>query len=462
MSGLKYLKESPLVIALVAGIGMFLSTLDSGIINIAIPTLLRQFNAQISTVIWTVTLYTLTLSATILLFGRLADRVGRLQIYRWGLILFSVSSLLCGTSTNIWLLILFRALQGLSAAMMQATAIAIITTRLDEHSVAKAMGIFGMIIGLGPMMGPVLSGFILSTIGWRWIFWLNIPICLVGIVGCKKLAPVKEVLHEKPIDYSNLGLLALSMFSLLLTMSFVGHGIDKFYIAAIITIALLSIYFWLEKRSKHPIIPMQLFKSLKFTASMLGIIAFGGATAVAFMLPPIYLEKLKHFDAWQVGLISLSAPLGIVFSSQISARLVQSVETLIPMLIGLTIMVFALLSLTQIAVDWPVAWLFLLLLFYGVGGGLYQTPCYINLTKQFPSNNQAFIAALTRMIQNLAIAFEAAGAAMFIGLKTQRNKNYLIHGISHGWWLAGIISMIAWITLFIFFVQNRKTNVIRK
>ncbi|WP_264774258.1 MFS transporter, partial [Coxiella burnetii] len=202
MSGLKYLKESPLVIALVAGIGMFLSTLDSGIINIAIPTLLRQFNAQISTVIWTVTLYTLTLSATILLFGRLADRVGRLQIYRWGLILFSVSSLLCGTSTNIWLLILFRALQGLSAAMMQATAIAIITTRLDEHSVAKAMGIFGMIIGLGPMMGPVLSGFILSTIGWRWIFWLNIPICLVGIVGCKKLAPVKEVLHEKPIDYS--------------------------------------------------------------------------------------------------------------------------------------------------------------------------------------------------------------------------------------------------------------------
>lgn len=79
---MKYLKESPLVIALVAGIGMFLSTLDSGIINIAIPTLLRQFNAQISTVIWTVTLYTLTLSATILLFGRLADRVGRLQIYR--------------------------------------------------------------------------------------------------------------------------------------------------------------------------------------------------------------------------------------------------------------------------------------------------------------------------------------------------------------------------------------------
>lgn len=459
---MKYLKESPLTIALVAGIGMFLSTLDSGIINIAIPTLLRQFNAQISTVIWTVTLYTLVISATILLFGRLADRIGRLKIYILGLALFAVSSFLCGASTNIGLLITFRALQGLSAAMMQATAIALITTRLDEHGVAKAMGIFGMIIGLGPMMGPVLGGLILSTIGWRWIFWLNIPICLLGIIACKRLEPVKEDLHEKPIYYSNLGLLALSMFSLLLTMSFVGHGVDKFYIAVIITIVLISTYFWFEKRSRHPIIPLHLFKSLKFTAPMLGVVAIGGATAVAFMLPPLYLEKLKAYEAWQVGLISLSAPLGMVVSSQISARLVRTKGTLMPMLIGLSIMVLALLGLTQIKVDWQVAWLFALLLCYGVGVGLYQTPCYMNLTKQFTINNQAFISSLTRMIQKLAVAFGAGGAAMFIGLKTQLNANDLIHGIAHGWWLASSISILAWITLFILFMRNGKANVVRR
>lgn len=459
---MKYLKESPLTIALVAGVGMFLSTLDSGIINIAIPTLLRQFNAQISTVIWTITLYTLILSATILLFGRLADQFGRMKIYILGLVLFAVSSFLCGASTNIWLLITFRALQGLSAAMMQATAIALITTRLDEQNVAKAMGIFGMIIGLGPMMGPVLGGLILSTIGWRWIFWLNIPICLLGIIGCKKLEPIKEGLHEKPIYYSNLGLLALSMLSLLLTMSFVGHGIDKFYIAAIVTVLLINTYFWFERRSEHPIIPLQLFKSLKFTAPMLGIIAFGGATAVAFMLPPIYLEKLKAYEAWQVGLISLSAPLGIVVSSQISARLVRTKGTLMPMLMGLSIMMLSLLGLTQIKVDWLVVWLFLLLLCYGVGGGLYQTPCYINLTKQFPANNQAFISSLTRMIQNLAIAFEAGGAAMFIGLKTKIDPNALIRGIAHGWWLAASLCILAWVTLVTFFMQNRKQNVVRR
>lgn len=438
-------RESPITLALVAGVGMFLSTLDSGIINIAIPTLIKQFKTPLSTVIWTVTLYTLMLSATILLFGRLADRIGRLRIYIVGLALFAISSLLCGAASNIWMLIGFRAMQGLSAAMMQATAIALITTRLDARGVGKAMGIFGMLLGLGPMMGPVLGGLIISAVGWRWIFWLNIPICLLGIIGCKKLPCIQEELHEQPIYYSTLALLALSMFSLLLTMSLKGHGFELFYMVATVTILLVGIYFWVEKRSDHPVIPLQLFKSLKFSAPMLGIFAFGGATAVAFMLPPLYLEKLRHFQAWQVGLISLSAPLGLVFSSQIAARFVQRVGTLSLMFIGLSIMLVALLSLTQIEVDWRIRWLFLLLLVYGVGGGLYQTPCYINLTQQFPVHSQAFISALTRMIQNLAIAFESGAVAMFIGIKTQSSADYFIHGIQHGWWLAGLICLIAWI-----------------
>ena len=451
--------STPLFLALVAGVGMFLSTLDSGIINIAIPTLLTKFHAQISTVIWTITLYTLMLSATILLFGRLADRIGRLKIYRLGLMLFAITSILCGTSTNIWMLITYRALQGLSAAMMQATAMALITTRLDKAGVTKAMGLFGMIIGLGPMMGPVIGGFILSTLGWRWIFWLNIPICLLGLYGCRQLTPVKEALQPKPIYYLNLILLASSLFSLLLAMSFMGHGLDKFYITAIITILLISIYFWCEKKSAHPIIPIQLFKSLTFTTPLLGVIAFGGATAIAFMLPPLYLEKLRHFQAWQVGLISLSAPLGIVIASQISARLVQKIGTLRPMLLGLSLMLIALLGLTQLQLNWKIIWLFLLLLCYGVGGGFYQIPCYINLTRQFPANEQAFISALTRMIQNLSIAISAGAAAMLIGMKSQQITHYLIHGIRNGWWFAAAMNLIAWILFVIFFIKNKLSHV---
>lgn len=181
MPNVKQLADTPLKLAMVAGVGMFLSTLDSGIINIAVPTLLKYFNTHISVVIWTITLYTLVLSATILLFGRLADQFGRLRV--------------------------------------------------------------------------------------------------------------------------------------------AGKAMPEFYSFGIITVIFISVYLWSEKKDEHPIIPLQLFKAMNFTSPMLGIIAFGGATAVAFILPPLYLEKLRYFQAWQVGLISFSAPLGLVFSSRISARL---------------------------------------------------------------------------------------------------------------------------------------------
>ena len=188
---MKATNDTPLKTALIAGVGMFLSTLDSGIINIAIPTLFNTFKAPLTEVIWTITFYILMLAATILLFGRLAGRWGRLRIYVLGLILFALSSLLCGLANNVAWLIVFRGFQGISAAMLQATSIALITTRLSGATAAKALGIFGVFIGLGPTMRPVVGGLILSTLGWRWIFWLNIPICLLGLYGRKQLAPQK-------------------------------------------------------------------------------------------------------------------------------------------------------------------------------------------------------------------------------------------------------------------------------
>ncbi len=453
-------KDTPFKLASIVGVGIFLSTLDSGIINIAIPSLLKAFGTPISTAIWTVTLYTLVLSASILLFGRLADRLGRLKIYVIGLLLFATSSLLCGAATSISLLIAFRALQGLSAAMMQATSMALITTRLDGADKAKAMGIFGVFIGLGPMMGPVVGGFILSLLNWRWIFWLNIPICLLGLYGCSKLTKVKEELHKIPMHYFNLVLLVLSLFSLLLTMNYLSNRNTNATIVLSIAVGLLACYLFAELKAKHPVIDLSLFKKLNFTAPMIGIIAFGGATAVAFMLPPLYFEQLRGFAAWQVGLISLSAPLGIIFSARLSAKLVAITGTLPLMLTGIGLMSLALLALTQIQLTWPVYWIFILLLCYGLGGGLFQTPCYLNITAQFAANRQAFISALIRMIQNLAIAFESAGAAMLISFQSHGHKASLdlLTGIQHAWWLAVTIAFIAALILTRNFLSGRNSH----
>ena len=449
-------QEPPLKLALIAGVGMFLSTLDSGIINVAIPGLIKAFSTDISTVIWTVTLYTLILSSTIIFWGHLADKKGRLKIYTIGLILFAISSLLCGASLNIEQLIIFRGLQGLSAAMMQATAIAMITTRLQGNDAAKAMGIMGMLLGLGPTLGPVVGGLILSSIGWRWIFWINIPICLIGLYGCKQLTKTGEVLHSSRINYVNLILLSVSLFSILILLNKMSNNLNYQWIL-IITAILLLIYFITEYRSKNRLIPLSYFKQLKFAAPILGIFAFGGASSVAFILPPLYFEKIKLFSAWQVGLLCLAAPVGLVISARVVAKFVHQIGTLKLMMIGISIMSLALLMLTQMNASWPNYIILALLLCYGLGGGMFQTPCYINITSQFSRERQAFITALTRMLQNLSVALESAGVALLISLQTftQNTSKNLLVGIQHGWWLAGLISLTAAAVLF-FNVKTRQ------
>lgn len=449
---------SPVMLASIAGIGLFLSTLDSGIINIVLPNLMSYFNTSIATAIWTVTLYMLVLSTTILLWGQWADRYGRLKIYALGLGLFLLSSILCASANSIIALIIFRALQGLSAAMLQATAMALVTTQLDEQHLAKGMGILGILLSLGPMMGPVLGGLILSTLGWRYIFWLNIPFCLIGLWGCKKLWPLSEKLSSKPISYSNSALLAISLFGILACISL--FDLPALYYESILGITILFsfIYILCERRSSIHTLPWSALKTLKFTAPLLGVIAFGGATAVAFMLPPLYLEKIKLLSPWQVGFVCLATPMGLMIASKVASHWMQTLSPLKLMFSGLILMSLTLVLFTQLSAQWSMTQMIVLLFAYGFGGGLYQIPCYLYLTKQFPAHSQAFISAFIRMIQNLAIAFEAAGAAILVHLKQQTSNIALLLGIRHAWGLSLIVNMIAIMVFSIFLFRSYRQS----
>lgn len=181
MSSSKYFDH---LVVLTAGIGMFLSTLDSGIINVALPTLSKSFNVDASFISWSITLYTLLLTGTIIIFGRLSDKYNRLNIYSIGLTVFLISSILCGFSNNVVELITFRGLQGIGAAMLQGTATAIITTTIPEHRQGPALGTLSILLGIGPVLGPSIGGLLISIGNWRWIFWINIPFIFIGLIGC--------------------------------------------------------------------------------------------------------------------------------------------------------------------------------------------------------------------------------------------------------------------------------------
>ncbi|WP_231035077.1 MFS transporter [Pectinatus frisingensis] len=190
-------------IVVVAGIGLLLSTLDTGIINVALPTLATAFHVNAASIAWTVTLYTLSIVGTIIIFGRLSDKFGHLKIYSLGLIVFTVFSVLCGFSQNILEIVGFRILQGIGASMLQATAVAIISTTVSEKHRDSAFGTLSALMGLDPVLGPSVGGAIISLCGWRWIFWINVPISIIGLIGCRYfLMRNKEVHNSNSIDLS--------------------------------------------------------------------------------------------------------------------------------------------------------------------------------------------------------------------------------------------------------------------
>lgn len=434
------------LVVFTAGIGMFLSTLDSGIINVALPTLSKSFNVDTSFITWSVTLYTLLLTGTIIIFGRLSDKYSRLNIYSFGLTIFLIASILCGFSNNIIQLIVFRGLQGIGAAMLQGTATAIITTTIPENRQGSALGTLSILLGIGPVLGPSIGGLLISIGNWRWIFWINIPFIFIGLLGCLFL---KRYIKEQKsmsihLDIRGNLLLFLSIFCLLISLtswsynSIFNISVYGNFLIFIVSFCLFIIW---ELKTNHPIIDLRLFKNVSFSSPMFAIFVFGGTTSLGFIIPPYILEKINHLSSWQIGLVNLASPLGLVLISKISGKLISRIGNIVLMTTGLIIMIVAYtgLGLLQYILN-PVA-ISLLLLIYGIGGGFFLPSNTSAIMGTVSQDMQGTVGATQRMVQNIGIAFYTAVTSLFIS--SSSNSDKLIEGSSHAWLFASITLFLA-------------------
>jgi EmrB/QacA subfamily drug resistance transporter len=399
---------------------MFLSTLDTGIINVALPTLGRQFGVGPAGIAWAVTLYLVALGATIVLFGRLADRHGRVKLYATGLVVFGVGSVLCGFASSAPMLVASRALQGVGAAMLQAIAAALVTTLVSPKRRGAALGTLGVMIGLGPVLGPTVGGFLISTVGWRWIFWINIPFCLAGLLGCLKLrgADAPRAVQSASLDLPGNALIASGVLALLFGASvWPDRGItNPLVLGAFGAFAVFAVAFLLhERRADEPLLEPSLLRSPSFGAPLAATGAFGAASAVAFVVPPYFLERTAGLVPWQVGLVSFCAPLGLVALSQVSGSNMDRIGPRRLMVTGLAVMLAALAVLFGIHAGWPPVLLAALLFAYGVGGGIFQPANIAAVMGAAQEGSQGTVGAVQRMVQNLFIAVGAAVGAAFIG-----------------------------------------------
>ncbi|KAB2223455.1 MFS transporter [Staphylococcus epidermidis] len=434
------------LVVFTAGIGMFLSTLDSGIINVALPTLSKSFNVDTSFITWSVTLYTLLLTGTIIIFGRLSDKYSRLNIYSLGLTIFLIASILCGFSNNVIQLIVFRGLQGIGAAMLQGTATAIITTTIPENRQGSALGTLSILLGIGPVLGPSIGGLLISVGNWRWIFWINIPFIFIGLIGCLFL---KRYIKEQKstsihLDIRGNSLLFLSIFCLLISLtSWSYHSIFNISVYGNFLIFIVSFCLFIiwELKTNHPIIDLRLFKNVSFSSPIFAIFVFGGTTSLGFIIPPYILEKINHLSSWQIGLVNLTSPLGLVLTSKISGKLISRIGNIVLMTTGLIIMIVTYTSLGLLQYILNPVTISLLLLIYGIGGGFFLPSNTSAIMGTVSQDMQGTAGATQRMVQNIGIAFYTAVTSLFIS--NSSNSDKLIEGSSHAWLFASITLFLA-------------------
>jgi EmrB/QacA subfamily drug resistance transporter len=414
------------VVFALAASATFMTTLDGSIVNIGLPSIASTFHVGISgTIEWIIIGYLVVIAAALLTFGRLADMLGRKPIFLAGLVTFILGSMLCGLAPSLFLLILARLLQGIGGALIFAVNVAMITSTFASNERGLALGLNAVVVSLGVAAGPTIGGIITQYLSWRWIFYVNVPICmlvlLAGFYFYREQRP-QQGQHER-FDPLGAIVLAIGLAALTLGLSFGqewGWLSPGTLVALGIGIVMLAVAVYVESHVEHPIVNPGLvlnrvfaFANISFMLCMMALFAPG------FLLP-FYFEELRGFSTLQTGLLLTPLPLMLAVVAPLSGSLADRFGSRWLSPLGLTIVCFGLFLLSQINAQsstWDIIWR---LAVTGIGQGLFQSPNTRTMMGAAPQNAQGEASGLLatgRVIgQSMSVAltgtvFAALGGA---------------------------------------------------
>jgi len=402
------------VMAAVA-MGIFLATIDSSIINVALPTLVRQYKTDFATVQWVILAYLLTLATLLLSVGRLADMRGKKPIYGTGFFVFTAGSILCGFAPTIYWLIFFRIVQAVGATMILALGMAIVTEAFPASERGKALGITGSMVSIGIVIGPTIGGIIIDALSWNWIFFVNIPVGIIGIWMVVKFVPNLKPIGKQRFDVPGAVFLFISLLSLLigLTLGQQQSFIEfRVLILFFISIIFFGIFIWQEFHTDQPMIDLDLFKNKIFSISLAtGFLTFF-TIAGTIILMPFYLENNLGYETRQVGLMLAVVPIAMGVVSPISGSLSDRFGSRVIAVLGLIILLVGYYAISQLKLTTTMLEYILRFLPIGLGMGVFQSPNNSTIMGHAPRNQLGVVSgmlAINRTIgQTIGIAILGA------------------------------------------------------
>ena len=406
----------------VTTIGALMAAIDGNIVILALPAMMASLHADLVQMIWVIMSYILVSTVILLALGRVADMLGRVQMYNLGFVIFTVGSILCGFSQSAVQLILSRMVQGAGGAMMVVNSAALLTEVFPPDERGRALGINGITFSVGGILGPVLGGFILSGASWRWIFFINVPIGIAGTIwGYLTLHETAPKAKGERFDWLGALSFSLGLLGLLgaLTLG-IGAGWASPPILGLFALfaAMVAIFVVHERRCENPVLDFSLFGDRVYTFSAFAAMMQSLAMFALNFLVVFYLQAVRGYDPLKAALLLLPMPIITAFVAPFSGTLADRIGARIPATIGILIQCVALGGFIAIRPDTPYLQIALGLALTGLGGGLFYSPNTSAAMNAAPRNRlgiaSAALATLrqTGMVTSFALSMAVAASTL--------------------------------------------------
>ena len=390
------------------GLGSFTGVMSMGMINVALPTIAGHFQTDLPTAQWVVIAQTLTVSALLLPMGRLSDMVGRKQVYVAGLLLLMVAAVLAASSTSVLMLVATRVIQGTGAAMTQGVGMAMVTSVFPEEERGKGLGTHMSVIGAGGMAGPVIGGLLVSALGWRWVFLVNLPMAMIALVGALLLVDSKLFFRERRgtrFDWPGAALstAALVTFLTLMTNGYrLGWTSPLILLAGASVVALVAGFIAWELRAPAPMLDLGLFRrrvfSLGVSASFMSFLSTG---SIRFIMP-FYLQGALGYHPGQVGLIMLPTAITMTVVGPVAGRLSDRYGYRAFNVAGLLIASAGIFTVSRFSDSTPLPVIIGALVTQSAGTGLFGSPNSASIFSAAEGNRHGVVSALLSLVRNSA------------------------------------------------------------
>lgn len=418
------------LILIFLALAQFMVVLDSSVVNVALPAIQRSFHMTTGNLQWIITAYTLTFGGFLLLGGRAADLYGRRRVFLTGVTLFAVASLADGLAPSGTALIALRALQGLAGSLMSPAALSIVLiTYREGHERNTALSVWGAVASGGAAAGVLLGGILTEYFGWRWNFFINVPVAIIVLIVSRRIVPK----HESEETHNNLdlpGAISITSAMMILVYGLVeapSHGWTSFTSLAYFvgSICLLIFFIFNERRAKNPLVPLGIFKIRNLTGANLIIFPVIASLFSTFFFVSLYVQNILRYSPVRTGLSFLVIPIMIAVAATNVPRVIKKIGVKPVLVTGPILIASSLFFLAHIPIDGHyVSNILPGLILLGLGGGMSFVAGTITATSGVPGQQSGLASGLLNTTQQIG---GSLGLAILSGIATSRAAAAIKH-----------------------------------